>query len=147
MFLSHAGLGSAWRPVEFGYPVACAQCWGNILCFLFTRPDPPAWAPAPSEICTGRTGHEQVCKTKFKCSPVPPTALQIQKLLDVNWFQSISVWLCHACIYRTCVDFVFFRDDVLQSLTIIQHCLLGAGSLMPALKGETIPKLWAHAFT
>ncbi|KAL3050189.1 hypothetical protein OYC64_012265 [Pagothenia borchgrevinki] len=33
------------------------------------------------------------------------------------------------------------RDDVLQSLTIIQHCLLGAGSLMPALKGETIPKL------
>uniref|UniRef100_A0A672JF04 Proteasome activator subunit 4a n=1 Tax=Salarias fasciatus TaxID=181472 RepID=A0A672JF04_SALFA len=33
------------------------------------------------------------------------------------------------------------RDDVLQSLTIIQHCLLGAGSLMPPLKGEPIPKL------
>ncbi|XP_029305181.1 proteasome activator complex subunit 4A isoform X1 [Cottoperca gobio] len=33
------------------------------------------------------------------------------------------------------------RDDVLQSLTIIQHCLLGAGSLMPPLKGEAIPEL------
>lgn len=38
------------------------------------------------------------------------------------------------CVY-------FFRDDVLQSLTIIQHCLLGAGSLMPPLKGEPIPEL------
>lgn len=33
------------------------------------------------------------------------------------------------------------RDDVLQSLTIVQHCLLGAGSLMPPLKGEPIPEL------
>ncbi|XP_076019061.1 proteasome activator complex subunit 4A isoform X2 [Genypterus blacodes] len=33
------------------------------------------------------------------------------------------------------------RDDVLQSLAIIQHCLLGAGSLMPPLKGEPIPDL------
>ncbi|XP_075933535.1 proteasome activator complex subunit 4A isoform X1 [Anarhichas minor] len=33
------------------------------------------------------------------------------------------------------------RDDVLQSLTIIQHCLLGAGSLMPPLKGEPIAEL------
>uniref|UniRef100_A0AAQ4QJM9 Proteasome activator subunit 4a n=1 Tax=Gasterosteus aculeatus aculeatus TaxID=481459 RepID=A0AAQ4QJM9_GASAC len=36
------------------------------------------------------------------------------------------------------------RDDVLQSLTIIQHCLLGAGSLMPPLKGEPIPELLAR---
>uniref|UniRef100_A0A669EMM0 Proteasome activator subunit 4a n=1 Tax=Oreochromis niloticus TaxID=8128 RepID=A0A669EMM0_ORENI len=28
------------------------------------------------------------------------------------------------------------RDDVLKSLTIVQHCLLGAGGLMPPLKGE-----------
>uniref|UniRef100_A0A3Q3IVD1 Proteasome activator Blm10 mid region domain-containing protein n=1 Tax=Monopterus albus TaxID=43700 RepID=A0A3Q3IVD1_MONAL len=34
------------------------------------------------------------------------------------------------------------RDDVLQSLAIIQHCLLGAGCLMPALKGEPIPELY-----
>uniref|UniRef100_A0A3Q2P0Y9 Proteasome activator subunit 4 n=1 Tax=Fundulus heteroclitus TaxID=8078 RepID=A0A3Q2P0Y9_FUNHE len=33
------------------------------------------------------------------------------------------------------------RDDVLQSLTIVQHCLLGAGGLMPPLKGEPIPNL------
>ncbi|KAG8000039.1 Proteasome activator complex subunit 4A [Nibea albiflora] len=33
------------------------------------------------------------------------------------------------------------RDDVLQSLTIVQHCLLGAGGLMPPLKGEPIPEL------
>ncbi|KAM6956793.1 proteasome activator complex subunit 4A [Aplochiton taeniatus] len=33
------------------------------------------------------------------------------------------------------------RDDVLQSLAIIQHCLLGAGSVLPALKGEPIPEL------
>ncbi|XP_016892945.1 proteasome activator complex subunit 4A isoform X2 [Cynoglossus semilaevis] len=33
------------------------------------------------------------------------------------------------------------RDDVLQSLAIIQHCLLGAGSLMPPLKGEPVPEL------
>uniref|UniRef100_A0A667ZTN8 Proteasome activator subunit 4 n=1 Tax=Myripristis murdjan TaxID=586833 RepID=A0A667ZTN8_9TELE len=33
------------------------------------------------------------------------------------------------------------RDDVLQSLAIVQHCLLGAGSLMPPLKGEPIPEL------
>uniref|UniRef100_I3JTZ4 Proteasome activator subunit 4a n=1 Tax=Oreochromis niloticus TaxID=8128 RepID=I3JTZ4_ORENI len=33
------------------------------------------------------------------------------------------------------------RDDVLKSLTIVQHCLLGAGGLMPPLKGERIPEL------
>ncbi|KAM9847519.1 proteasome activator complex subunit 4A [Aulostomus maculatus] len=33
------------------------------------------------------------------------------------------------------------RDDVLQSLTIVQHCLLGAGGLMAPLKGEPIPEL------
>ncbi|XP_019726122.1 proteasome activator complex subunit 4A isoform X1 [Hippocampus comes] len=33
------------------------------------------------------------------------------------------------------------RDDVLQSLTIVQHCLLGAGGLMPTLKGEPISEL------
>ncbi|XP_072293387.1 proteasome activator complex subunit 4A isoform X1 [Eucyclogobius newberryi] len=33
------------------------------------------------------------------------------------------------------------RDDVLQSLSIVQHCLLGAGTLMPPLKGEPIPDL------
>ncbi|XP_034040183.1 proteasome activator complex subunit 4A isoform X2 [Thalassophryne amazonica] len=33
------------------------------------------------------------------------------------------------------------RDDVLQSLTIVQHCLLGAASLMPPLTGEPIPEL------
>ncbi|KAM3863185.1 LOW QUALITY PROTEIN: proteasome activator complex subunit 4A [Diretmus argenteus] len=33
------------------------------------------------------------------------------------------------------------RDDVLQSLAIVQHCLLGAGSLMPPLKGEPVPEL------
>ncbi|XP_061602006.1 proteasome activator complex subunit 4A isoform X1 [Cololabis saira] len=33
------------------------------------------------------------------------------------------------------------RDDVLLSLTIIQHCLLGAGGLMPPLKGEPITGL------
>lgn len=39
--------------------------------------------------------------------------------------------------------FCFFSpsDDVLQSLTIIQHCLLGAGGLLPPLKGEPIPEL------
>uniref|UniRef100_A0A8C8I162 Uncharacterized protein n=1 Tax=Oncorhynchus tshawytscha TaxID=74940 RepID=A0A8C8I162_ONCTS len=33
------------------------------------------------------------------------------------------------------------RDDVLQSLSIVQHCLLGAGSLLPLLQGEPIPEL------
>ncbi|XP_028325388.1 proteasome activator complex subunit 4A isoform X1 [Gouania willdenowi] len=33
------------------------------------------------------------------------------------------------------------RDDVLQSLTIVQHCLLGAGSLMPPLRGEPVAEL------
>ncbi|KAJ7987499.1 hypothetical protein DPEC_G00327130 [Dallia pectoralis] len=33
------------------------------------------------------------------------------------------------------------RDDVLQSLSIVQHCLLGAGSQLPPLQGEPIPKL------
>ncbi|XP_068183158.1 proteasome activator complex subunit 4A [Antennarius striatus] len=33
------------------------------------------------------------------------------------------------------------RDDVLQCLTIVQHCLLGAGALMPPLKGEPIPNM------
>uniref|UniRef100_A0A3B3B675 Proteasome activator subunit 4a n=1 Tax=Oryzias melastigma TaxID=30732 RepID=A0A3B3B675_ORYME len=33
------------------------------------------------------------------------------------------------------------RDDVLKSLTIVHHCLLGAGSLMPPLTGEPIPDL------
>ncbi|XP_064173886.1 proteasome activator complex subunit 4A isoform X1 [Anguilla rostrata] len=33
------------------------------------------------------------------------------------------------------------RDDVLQSLAIVQHCLLGAGSMFPPLQGETVPDL------
>ncbi|XP_028975822.2 proteasome activator complex subunit 4A isoform X5 [Esox lucius] len=33
------------------------------------------------------------------------------------------------------------RDDVLQSLSIVQHCLLGAGSQLPPLRGEPIPEL------
>ncbi|XP_036816791.1 proteasome activator complex subunit 4B isoform X1 [Oncorhynchus mykiss] len=33
------------------------------------------------------------------------------------------------------------RDDVLQSLSIVQHCLLGAGSLFPPLRGEPITEL------
>lgn len=37
--------------------------------------------------------------------------------------------------------YIHKRDDVLQSLTIVQHCLLGAGGLMPPLKGEPIPEL------
>nr|XP_015218489.1 PREDICTED: proteasome activator complex subunit 4 isoform X1 [Lepisosteus oculatus] len=33
------------------------------------------------------------------------------------------------------------RDDVLQSLSVVQHCLLGAGSLLPPLGGEPVPDL------
>uniref|UniRef100_A0A672NC27 Proteasome activator complex subunit 4B n=1 Tax=Sinocyclocheilus grahami TaxID=75366 RepID=A0A672NC27_SINGR len=33
------------------------------------------------------------------------------------------------------------RDDVLQSLCIVQHCLLGAGSMFPPLDGPTITGL------
>ncbi|XP_051507905.1 proteasome activator complex subunit 4A isoform X2 [Myxocyprinus asiaticus] len=33
------------------------------------------------------------------------------------------------------------RDDVLQSLSIVHHCLLGAGSLLPPLHGEPVPEL------
>ncbi|XP_035255301.1 proteasome activator complex subunit 4A isoform X2 [Anguilla anguilla] len=33
------------------------------------------------------------------------------------------------------------RDDVLQSLAIVQHCLLGAGSMFPPLQGEPVPDL------
>ncbi|XP_030627610.1 proteasome activator complex subunit 4A [Chanos chanos] len=33
------------------------------------------------------------------------------------------------------------RDDVLQSLSIVHHCLLGAGNLMPPLCGEPVSEL------
>ncbi|XP_036438981.1 proteasome activator complex subunit 4A isoform X1 [Colossoma macropomum] len=33
------------------------------------------------------------------------------------------------------------RDDILQSLSIVHHCLLGAGSLLPLLRGEPVPEL------
>uniref|UniRef100_A0A8C9TIB6 Proteasome activator subunit 4 n=1 Tax=Scleropages formosus TaxID=113540 RepID=A0A8C9TIB6_SCLFO len=33
------------------------------------------------------------------------------------------------------------RDDVLQSLCIVQHCLLGAGSMLPPLQGDPVPDL------
>lgn len=95
LFLSCAGLGSAWGPVEFGYPVACAQCWGELLCFLFAGPDPPAWTSAPSEICTGRTGHEQVRRNKSECSPVFPTEATSSRL--------DSVLFCLFCLYNTCI--------------------------------------------
>uniref|UniRef100_A0AAY4C4F7 Proteasome activator subunit 4 n=1 Tax=Denticeps clupeoides TaxID=299321 RepID=A0AAY4C4F7_9TELE len=36
------------------------------------------------------------------------------------------------------------RDDVLQSLSIVQHCLLGAGSLMPPLSGEPVIHSMVH---
>ncbi|KAI4905889.1 hypothetical protein NFI96_014094 [Prochilodus magdalenae] len=33
------------------------------------------------------------------------------------------------------------RDDILQSLSIVHQCLLGAGSLLPPLCGEPVPEL------
>ncbi|KTG47925.1 hypothetical protein cypCar_00026947 [Cyprinus carpio] len=33
------------------------------------------------------------------------------------------------------------RDDVLQSLCVVQHCLLGAGSMLPPLDGRTVTGL------
>ncbi|XP_035261773.1 proteasome activator complex subunit 4B isoform X1 [Anguilla anguilla] len=33
------------------------------------------------------------------------------------------------------------RDDVLQSLAIVQHCLLGAGSMLPPLEGQVVSGL------
>ncbi|XP_026870024.2 proteasome activator complex subunit 4A isoform X2 [Electrophorus electricus] len=33
------------------------------------------------------------------------------------------------------------RDDVLRSLSIVHHCLLGAGSFLPPLHGEVVPDL------
>uniref|UniRef100_A0A671S8A7 Proteasome activator complex subunit 4A-like n=1 Tax=Sinocyclocheilus anshuiensis TaxID=1608454 RepID=A0A671S8A7_9TELE len=33
------------------------------------------------------------------------------------------------------------RDDVLQSLSIVHNCLLGAGSLLPPLYGEPVPEM------
>ncbi|KAI1887190.1 hypothetical protein AGOR_G00203600 [Albula goreensis] len=33
------------------------------------------------------------------------------------------------------------RDDVLQSLAIVQHCLLGAGSMLPPLEGQRVTGL------
>ncbi|KAK1171117.1 proteasome activator complex subunit 4-like [Acipenser oxyrinchus oxyrinchus] len=33
------------------------------------------------------------------------------------------------------------RDDILQSLTIVQHCLMGSGSILPFLDGERITDL------
>uniref|UniRef100_A0A671S9F1 Proteasome activator complex subunit 4A-like n=1 Tax=Sinocyclocheilus anshuiensis TaxID=1608454 RepID=A0A671S9F1_9TELE len=33
------------------------------------------------------------------------------------------------------------RDDVLQSLSIVHNCLLGAGSLLPPLYGEPVPEI------
>uniref|UniRef100_A0A672S8A5 Proteasome activator subunit 4 n=1 Tax=Sinocyclocheilus grahami TaxID=75366 RepID=A0A672S8A5_SINGR len=33
------------------------------------------------------------------------------------------------------------RDDVLQSLSIVHNCLLGAGSLLPLLYGEPVPEI------
>uniref|UniRef100_A0A674B5H9 Proteasome activator subunit 4 n=1 Tax=Salmo trutta TaxID=8032 RepID=A0A674B5H9_SALTR len=36
------------------------------------------------------------------------------------------------------------RDDVLQSLSIVQHCLLGAGSLFPPLRGDQAQLIKYH---
>lgn len=33
------------------------------------------------------------------------------------------------------------RDDVLQSLSIVQHCLLGAGCMLPPLDGPPVSGL------
>ncbi|XP_039595074.1 proteasome activator complex subunit 4A isoform X2 [Polypterus senegalus] len=38
-------------------------------------------------------------------------------------------------------EFEMSRDDRLQSLTIIQHCLMGSGSLLPSLNSEKITDL------
>ncbi|XP_046884684.1 proteasome activator complex subunit 4A isoform X1 [Hypomesus transpacificus] len=38
-------------------------------------------------------------------------------------------------------DLDMTRDDVLQSLVIVQHCLLGAGSVLPPLQGTPVPDL------
>lgn len=65
--------------------------------------------------------------------PVLPTEIIFRCLL-----KSLAVDLIQPILYYI---IMFSRDDVLQSLTIVQHCLLGAGGLMPPLKGEPIPEL------
>lgn len=141
------GLGSAWGPVEFGYTMARAQCWRNILCFLLAGHYPPAWTSSTSEICTGRAGHEQVRGKTTETSPAESTFWCLQKSLAVNYILPILLCLSLYCVHiHKNVEF-FCRDDVLQSLTIVQHCLLGAGGLMPPLKGEPIPELWALTLT
>lgn len=91
--------------------MACAQCWGDVLCFLFTGPDPPARTSAPSEICKGRTGHEQVRRNKSELSPVLPTETTLWcqiKSRAVDWILSmLYVWLCST--YERCWLDVFQR--------------------------------------
>lgn len=64
LFCFLVGLGSAWRFVELGYPVARPECWRNLVGFLSAGPASPAWTPAPEEIFKRRTGNEQVRKAQ-----------------------------------------------------------------------------------
>uniref|UniRef100_H3CC65 Proteasome activator complex subunit 4 C-terminal domain-containing protein n=1 Tax=Tetraodon nigroviridis TaxID=99883 RepID=H3CC65_TETNG len=37
------------------------------------------------------------------------------------------------------------REELLQSLAVVQHCMLGAGSLLPPLEGAPVPDLWVSS--
>lgn len=46
------------------------------------------------------------------------------------------------CRGRSVMWCVVNREELWQSLAIVQHCLLGAGSMLPPLDGAHIPDLW-----
>lgn len=59
-----------------------------------------------------------------------------------------SIWgvICAHWVLGVCVLYIItlslpYRDDVLQSLAIVQHCLLGAGSMLPPLEGQVVSGL------
>ena len=46
-----------------------------------------------------------------------------------------------AAFYHAVMGVFVHREELLQSLAIVQHCLLGAGSMLPPLEGPRVPDL------
>lgn len=59
------------------------------------------------------------------------------------WLECLECWNTIIAKWVTVACGLLLREELLQSLAIVQHCLLGAGSMLPPLDGLHVADLWA----
>lgn len=134
--LSGSGLGSAWRPVEPGHPVARAQNRRKRVCFLPAGSAVKTWTRASAETCTGRTGHQQVSH-RITCNlfelirtPTVPSVRFIHQhqasyVFILYWIFYFFKGIGCICVYNKRLIVIYLILDIFQIL-VLSFIFIGA---------------------